>query len=72
MDFIEVLSILDGRLVILTMVDQFIKFSHFFSLSHPYTAYKVSQIFFDGVFKLHGLPASIVSDRDVVFTSLFW
>lgn len=32
----------------------------------------LAQIFLDNVFKLHGMPATIVSDRDVVFTSKFW
>ncbi|KAF7144954.1 hypothetical protein RHSIM_Rhsim04G0143300 [Rhododendron simsii] len=32
----------------------------------------VAKVFFDQVFKLHGLPSTIVSDRDVVLTSHFW
>ncbi|KAF5459790.1 hypothetical protein F2P56_019708 [Juglans regia] len=43
----------------------------FFSLAHPYSASKVAQVFFSGVFKLHGLPKSIVSDCDAIFTSNF-
>jgi len=32
----------------------------------------VARVFLDNIYKLHGLPATIVSDRDVVFLSLFW
>jgi hypothetical protein len=32
----------------------------------------VAQAFFDNIVKLHGIPCSIVSDRDPVFTSTFW
>lgn len=42
------------------------------ALSHPYAALDAAQVFLDTVFKLHGMPASIVSDRDVLFVSAFW
>ena len=54
------------------MVDKFTKYVHFIPLAHPYTAAKVAQLFMQFVFKLHGLPSIIVSDRDPVFTSKFW
>lgn len=71
MDFIVGLPSSNGLTVILTVVDRLTKFGHFFSLAHPYTACKVVEVFFTGVFKLHGLPKTIVSDRDAIFTSLF-
>jgi hypothetical protein len=32
----------------------------------------VAKEFFEGIVRLHGIPCSIVSDRDTVFTSAFW
>ncbi|KAL0407844.1 UNVERIFIED_CONTAM: hypothetical protein Sradi_1718800 [Sesamum radiatum] len=39
---------------------------------HPYTTTFVVKTFFDNIYKLHGLPMIIVTDRDKVFTSKFW
>lgn len=72
MDFIEGFPKVGGKAVILTVVDHFSKYSHFILLSHPYTANSVAQAFFDDIVRLHGIPYSIVSDRDPVFTSNFW
>lgn len=54
------------------MVDHFSKYAHFIALGHPYTASSVARAFFNDIVRLHGIPASIVSDRDPVFTSLIW
>jgi hypothetical protein len=72
MDFIEALPKVHGKSVILTVVDRFSKFAHFIPLSHPYTASSVGKAFFSEVVRLHGLPESIVSDRDPVFTGKVW
>ena len=72
MDFIEGLPKVHGKSVILMVVDRFSKYAHFIALSHPYTAASVARAFFEGIVRLHGVPNSIVSDRDPVFTSTFW
>jgi transposase InsO family protein len=72
MDFIEALPRVNGKSVILTVVDRFSKYCHFIPLAHPYSVESVAQVFFAEIVRLHGVPQSIVSDRDPVFTSIFW
>lgn len=64
-DFIEALPKVNGKNVILTVVDRFSKYAHFITLGHPYTAITVAKAFFGDIVRLHGLPESIVSDRDL-------
>lgn len=71
MDFIEALPNSQGYTVLYIVVDRLTKYAHFIPLSHPYTAASVAKLFINQVFKLHGMSASIVTDRDVVFTSSF-
>ena len=69
MDFVEGLLKSNGKDVILVVVDRLTKYAHFLSLSHPYSASSVATLFLDNIFKLHGLPTTIVTDRDRIFTS---
>ena len=72
MDFIEGLPKSQLKSIILVVVDRLTKYVHFIALSHPYTASKVASVYMQFVFKLHGMPAFVVSDRDPIFTSHFW
>ncbi|KAH9735938.1 hypothetical protein KPL71_017914 [Citrus sinensis] len=69
MDFIEGLPKSHGKKVIMVVVDRLSKYAHFLALAQPYTAKDVAQVFLDNIYKLHGLPKTIISDRDRIFTS---
>nr|XP_009801581.1 PREDICTED: uncharacterized protein LOC104247310 [Nicotiana sylvestris] len=72
MDFIERLFSSSQKNAILVIIDRFTKYGHFLALKHPYTAKDVANLFLKEIYKLHGLPKTILSDRDPIFTSHFW
>jgi hypothetical protein len=72
MDFIKGFPRINGKSVILIVVDKFSKATHFLPLWHLYTTTTMVCAFFNNVVKLHSVPSSIVSDRDAVFTKHFW
>ena len=55
--------------MILTIIDRFSKYCHFIPLAHPYSVESMAWAFFTNIVRLHGVPQSIVSDRDPVFAS---
>jgi len=72
MDFIVGLPKSGNKSIIMVIVDRLSKYAHFCALQHPFTPASVAQVFMDQIFKLNGMPTSIVSDRDPTFTSKFW
>jgi hypothetical protein len=72
MHFIIGLPRAQGRDCIYVVVDRLTKFAHFFPITAKYTATQVADLFFGEVFRLHGLPRSIMSDRDIKFMSHIW
>jgi hypothetical protein len=61
-----------GHNDVLVFVDRLSKMVHLASVSDTCTRSDCARIFVDEVLRLHGLPDSIVSDRDPRFTSDFW
>lgn len=72
MDFIDGLPKSSGKTTILVVVDRLTKYGYFILVSHLYIAPQIAKVYFDNVFKLHGMPESIVCDRVPTFTSRFW
>eukprot|EP00253_Pinus_taeda_P032286 PITA_32286 len=72
MDFITGLPMVQGKGCIFVVVDRLTKYSHFFVISAHYTATQVAELFFREIFRLHGLPKTITSDKDSRFMGGFW
>ena len=61
-----------GLDAIAVFVDKLTKLAYFVPMRTTATAVDVAHIFFDSVFRRHGLPTGIISDRDPKFVSEFW
>lgn len=73
MDFVvDLPPTTQGNNGILVIVDRFSKMAYFVPTTSTTTAAVVGQLVFKHVVCKHGLPRSIVSDRDSRFTSGLW
>lgn len=54
------------------IVDRLTKSAHFLPVSMTYSVDTLGKLYVSEIVKLHGIPVSIVSDRDARFTSKFW
>eukprot|EP00253_Pinus_taeda_P028245 PITA_28245 len=57
---------------IMVVVDKLSKAAHFIPVQSTYRAAQIAHVFMQNIFRLHGLPKTIISNRDVKFTSVFW
>ncbi|KAL4583246.1 hypothetical protein LXL04_007814 [Taraxacum kok-saghyz] len=71
-DFITHLPTSNRKTAIWVLVDRLTKFAQFISLPTHFTAASLAGIFLREVYRLHGLPNTIISDRDPIFLSRFW
>ena len=61
-----------GNNAIAVFVDRFSKMAHFIPCNTAVTAAGYADIYLKDIYRLHGLPSTITSDRDPRFTSDFW
>jgi hypothetical protein len=71
MDFIVGLPKSGNNTIIMVMIDHLSKYAHFCALKHPFTTSTMAHVFMDNIFKLHGMPHSIVSNKGSMFTNNF-
>jgi hypothetical protein len=71
-DFITSLPLSNGYDAVLVIVDRLTKMRHYVPCHMTDNAEDVSRIFIREIYRLHGAPVSVVSDRDIRFVNEFW
>jgi len=73
MDFVtHLLRFVRGHDSIWVIVDKLTKYAHFLPINQKMSMDKLADLYVREVVRLHGVPTSIVSDKDPRFTSRFW
>ena len=72
MDFVVGLPESEEVNAILVVVDRLTKMAHYIPTHDTATAEDVAKLYLENVWKLHGLPSDIISDRGPQFISIFW
>ncbi len=72
MDFVTGLPWSDGYNAILVVTCRLTKMRHLIHCRDTTTAEQLAELFLEHVFRLHGLPRSIISDRGTQFVAKFW
>jgi hypothetical protein len=56
----------------MAVIDNLSKSAHFILVKCTFKVINIVEIFMKEIFRLHGIPKMVISDRDVKFTSTFW
>ena len=73
MDFVVGLPLTEKKHdLVWVVVDRLTKSAHFLLVRTDYSLDKLAKLYIEEIVWLHGIPVSIISDRDPRFTSRFW
>jgi hypothetical protein len=72
LDYLTDLLESNGFNIVLIVVDHLTRMAHFLPCIETVSAEETATLFLQGVYRLHGLPRVLISDRDPKFVSGFW
>ncbi|KAD4180367.1 hypothetical protein E3N88_28958 [Mikania micrantha] len=61
-----------GHDAIWVIVDRLTKSAHFLAIREDYNTNRLAKLYLDEIVSRHGVPISIITDRDSIFTSRVW